>query len=180
MLDANVLTEPRVWQISKINRSVSKGIAVFTCTQELANQHTLKADYDEYGNVTAWWADWNENQISPNPAIQDNTSNVLVYGKITVSGLPKIKVGGTGKTFTLSYYQNDGEPYSDYPAGVWSLWIDGERVPNSLVEFTDVDVNPYKLKVKFLGDDSYIGKILTVVNNSGDIRASLDVEIVAL
>ena len=78
VIDANVLTEPRVFQISKINRSNSKGIAVFTCTQELANQHTLKADYDEDGNVVAWWADWNDGQIAPVPAIPINDESTTI------------------------------------------------------------------------------------------------------
>ena len=87
VIDANVLTEPRVFQISKINRSNSKGIAVFTCTQELANQHTLKADYDEDGNVTAWWADWNDTEVPPSPAISDDLSTPSsIKSVITCSG----------------------------------------------------------------------------------------------
>ena len=179
VIDANVLTEPRVFQISKINRSNSKGIAVFTCTQELANQHTLKADYDEDGNVTAWWADWNDTEIPPFPAISDDASTPSsIKSVITCSGKSIIKIGGSAKTFTLTYYDEAGN-VSDYTPGYWALWIDNKRVPNSIVEYIETD-DPHKLKIKFLGDDSYIGKILKIRNTSDDVVAELDVEIIAL
>lgn len=179
VIDANVLTEPRVFQISKINRSNSKGIAVFTCTQELANQHTLKADYDEDGNVTAWWADWNDTEVPPFPAISDDASTPSsIKSVITCSGKSIIKIGGSAKTFTLTYYDEEGN-VSDYTPGYWALWIDNKRVPNSIVEYIETD-DPHKLKIKFLGDDSYIGKILKIRNTSDDVVAELDVEIIAL
>ena len=178
VIDANVLTEPRVFQISKINRSNSKGIAVFTCTQELANQHTLKADYDEDGNVTAWWADWKEGQVTPVPAVPISDELPTITGKITCSGKQQIKIGGSAKTFTLTYYDEEGD-ISDYTPGYWALWIDNVRVPNAIVEYIETD-DPHKLKIKFLGDDSYIGKILKIRNTSDDVVAELDVEIIAL
>lgn len=179
VIDAAVKTEPRVWQISKINRSNSKGIAVFTCTQELANQHTLKADYDEDGNVTAWWADWNDTEVPPFPAISDDASTPSsIKSVITCSGKSIIKIGGSAKTFTLTYYDEEGN-VSDYTPGYWALWIDNKRVSNSIVEYIETD-DPHKLKIKFLGDDSYIGKILKIRNTSDDVVAELDVEIIAL
>jgi len=108
VIDANVLTEPRVWEVSKINRSNSKGIAIFTCAQDMANQHTLKADYDEDGNVIAWWADWKEHEVEPTPAvhISENIPS-LITSRITVSGKPQFKIGGSAKTFTVTYYDNE-------------------------------------------------------------------------
>ena len=178
VIDANVLTEPRVWQISKVNRSNSKGIAIYTCTQELANQHTLKADYDNDGNVVAWWADWNDGQIAPVPAVPINDESTTIIGKISCSGKQQIKIGGSAKTFTLTYYDEEGN-ISDYTPGYWALWIDNVRVPNAIVEYIEMD-DSHKLKFKFLGDDSYIGKILKIKNTSGEVTAELDVEIIAL
>ena len=178
VIDANVLTEPRVWQISKINRSNSKGIAIYTCTQELANQHALKADYDNNGNVIAWWADWNDGQIAPVPAVPINDESITIIGKISCSGKQQIKIGGSAKTFTLTYYDEEGN-ISDYTPGYWALWIDNVRVSNTIVEYIEMD-DPHKLKFKFLGDDSYIGKILKIKNTSGEVTAELDVEIIAL
>lgn len=177
VIDANVLTEPRVWQISKINRSNSKGIAIFTCAQDIANQHTLKADYDEEGNVVAWWADWKESNVEPTPVAKDEPLSSSITSKITCSGKPQFKIGGSAKTFTVTYYDYDDQEIPDYAIGDWTFTIDGETVPNNLLTLT---AENNKIKVKFLGDDSYIGKIFTITNTSGDVISSLNIEIIAL
>ena len=180
VIDANVLTEPRVWEVSKINRSNSKGIAIFTCAQDMANQHTLKADYDEDGNVIAWWADWKEHEVEPTPAVpipEDIPS--FITSRITVSGKPQFKIGGSAKTFTVTYYDNENQEMTGHQPGSWALSIDGTAVPNNLAELTSFD-DGVKLKVKFLGDDTYIGKILTVTNTSDDATAEIQMEIIAL
>ena len=180
VIDAGVLTEPRCWQISKINRSNSKGIGIYTCAQDLANQHTLKADYDADGNVIAWWVDWKASELEPTPAVpvKDDTSQSLITSRITVSGKPQFRIGGSAKTFTVCYYNKDDQEIGDYPIGEWSFAIDGDPVPSELLE-TLIDGN--KVKVRFLGDDSYIGKILTVINTANDdVISSIDVEIIAL
>lgn len=177
VIDANVLTEPRVWQISKINRSNSKGVVIFTCAQDLANQHTLKADYDEDGNVVAWWADWKEGVIEPTSIIEDNDTYSSVTSKIICSGRNQIKIGGSAKTFTINYYNYENEIIEDHPVGTWEFFIDGEDIPIDLLTLT---YTGNKVKVKFLGDDTYIGKILTIKNTSGDITSTLDVELLPL
>ena len=178
VIDAAVVTEPRVWQISKINRSNSKGIAIFTCAQDIANQHTLKADYDDDGNVIAWWADWKQSEVEPTPSVPiDDVPPSSITSKITCSGKPQFKIGGSAKTFTVTFYDDESQVITDHDVGSWALSIDGTAVPNELFEIT---LDGYKVKLKFLGDDSYIGKILTVTNTSGDVVSSLDVEIIAL
>ena len=179
IIDANVLTEPRAWLISKINRSVSKGVAVFTVTQDLFNEHTDKAIYDENGNVISWWADWNQSVITPEEGIpQQDTASLFssITSKITPSGnTNQIRVGGS-KTFTVSFFEED--QVIEYDPGTWSFTIDGENA-EELLSLSYPAEN--KVRVKFNGDDSYIGKILTVQNVSGeDIISSCDVEIIAL
>ena len=62
---------------------------------------------------------------------------------------------------------------------MWSFYIGNELLPNNLFDLTLLG-DGAKIKVKFLGDDSYIGKILTVKNTSEEITASLDIEILPL
>ena len=50
-------------------------------------------------------------------------------------------------------------------------------MPDDLLTLTSSE---NKIKVKFLGDDSYIGKILTVKNTSENAVAELQIEIIAL
>ena len=179
IIDANVLTEPRTWLISKINRTNSKGVVVYTLAQDLFNEHTDKADYDEDGNVIAWWADWNQSTITPEEGIpQDSPLFSSITSKITTSGnSTQIRVGGS-KTFTVSFTQDD-EPVTDHEPGTWSFTIDGEDATEIITSVTYPADNKVKIKIK--DSDDLIGKILSVTNtSSGDIISSFDVEIIAL
>jgi len=49
----------------------------------------------------------------------------------------------------------------------------------SLIEFIETEDNS-KLKFKFVGDDSYISKILTIKNISDVATAELQIELIAL
>ena len=177
IIDANVLTEPRAWLVSKINRMNSKGIVIYTLTQDLFNEHTDKADYDENGNVIAWWADWNSSLIVPEEGIQDVASLLpSIISKITASGNSKqIRIGGQ-KTFTLSFYEDDEAVEHD--PGEWSFFIEDKDISDILSISYPAE---NKVKIKFNGDDNYIGKIITINNTTSDeIIASIDVEIIAL
>ena len=179
IIDANVLTEPRAWLISKINRTVSKGVVVFTVTQDLFNEHTDKAIYDENGNVISWWADWNQSVITPEEGIPRQDAAPLfssITSKITPSGnTNQIRVGGS-KTFTVSFFEEDQAVEHDQ--GTWSFTIDGENA-EELLSLSYPAEN--KVRVKFNGDDSYIGKILSINNTTSDeITSSVDVEIIPL
>ena len=124
------------------------------------------------------WANYWSSNIEPTPVMQDNDSiSSPITSRITCSGKPQFRIGGSAKTFTVTYYDYNDEELPDYEAGDWSFIIDGISVPNELLTLT---LSGNKIKVKFLGDDSYIGKILTITNTSGDIISSLDVEIIAL
>lgn len=122
------------------------------------------------------WADYFNSSVEPAP-IPDDTQPSGNYSRITCSGKPIFKIGGSAKTFTVTFYDDENQEITDYDVGSWSWSIDGVSIPNTLVDYS-LDGN--KLKLKFLGDDSYIGRILTITNTSGDIISSIDVEINAL
>ena len=130
--------------------------------------------------MIAWWVDWKASELEPIPAVtvDDDTPQSSITSRITVSGKPQFRIGGSAKTFTVRYYNKDDKEIGDYPIGEWSFAIDGDLVPAELLE-TLIDGN--KVKVRFLGDDSYIGKILTVINTANDdVISSIDIEIIAL
>lgn len=179
IIDSKVESEPRAWLISKVNRISPNGICRITLAQDTFDQHNDYIEKDSEGNIIGMWANYYNNKIAPEPIIPDDTSTPSsIKSVITCSGKPIIKIGGSAKTFTLTYYDEDGN-ISDYTPGYWALWIDNKRVPNAIVEYIETD-DPHKLKIKFLGDDSYIGKILKIRNTSDDVVAELDVEIIAL
>ena len=126
------------------------------------------------------WANYFNSNINPTPIDQDTPlPSSFITSTITVTGKPQFRIGGSAKTFTVTFKNEEGEPISDHDPGVWSFYIDNELFSSNLIELTSLD-DVFKIKVKFLGDDSYIGKILTIKNTSEEITASLDVEILPL
>lgn len=178
ILDNNILTEPRTWQISKIDRIISNGLSIFTCAQNMFDEHKDYIELDKYGNVIGMWADYWESNITPispdNPVISN------IYSEITYSGVkPQLKVGGNYKKFTVTFYDKDAViPYRE---GVWSYTIDGVDA-SDLVTMPDSssDTEENQIKIKFTGNKTYIGKVMTITHTSNTIVSSIDIEIVGL
>lgn len=179
IVDTKVETEPRAWHITKVNRISPNGVSRVTLAQDTFDQNRDYIEKDVDGNVVAMWANyWNTN-IAPTPIIPDEEYSSIT-AKITCSGKQQIKVGGSPKTFTVSYYDERGELLPDFEPGRWWVMIDGETIGEDLFEMTNDPDNIYKVKIKFLGDDDYIGKTLTVRNRNNDIVADIEVAIIAL
>ena len=178
IIDSKVETEPRAWLISKVNRISPNGIARVTLTQDIFDEHKDYIEKDKDGNIIGMWANYYIDNIAPTPVPIDDESTTpsSITSVVTCSGKKQMRIGGSVKTFTATYYDEDGEVVDMSPEG-WSFLIDGETAPNILFDFT-TDGN--KIKLKFAGDETYIGKILTIISTSGDITSSLDVEIMAL
>ncbi len=177
IIDANVETEPRAWLISKVNRISPNGICRVTLTQDVFDQHNDYIERDDDGNVIGKWANYYSSNIDPIQVIEDNDAYSSITSKITCSGRSQIRIGGSAKTFTINYYDYENEIIEDHPVGTWEFFIDGEDIPIDLLTLT---YTGNRVKVKFLGDDTYIGKILTIKNTSGDITSTLDVELLPL
>ena len=179
IIDAKVESEPRAWLISKVNRISPNGICRVTLTQDNFDQHNDYVEKDEDGNIVGMWANYFNSNVEPTPVIQDDETAIFssTISKITCSGRPQLKIGGSAKTFTVRYYDYNDEEILDHVTGSWEFFIDGESLPNNLMNLSYQD---NKVKVKFLGDDSYIGKILTIKNTSEDTVSELQIEIIAL
>lgn len=177
IIDSKVKSEPRAWLISKINRISPNGICRVTLAQDVYDEHSDYIECDSDGNIIGMWANYYSSNIEPVSVNIDDGIPSTVTAKIICSGKPQFKIGGSAKTFTVTFYDNENQEITDHEVGSWALFIDDVAVPNTLLELT-TDGN--KLKVKFLGDDSYIGKILTVTNTSDDIETSIQTEIIAL
>lgn len=141
------------------------------------NPDTDVIETDKDGNWIAAWADLNKEgniqQDEPiDPAIAED------YAIITYSGVkPQLKVNGSYKTITIKYYNSD-ELITNQTPGEWSYWIDDVNVNDLIQTLTTDDEN--KIKIKFLGDEDYLGKILIIRNTRDSIIAELKFEIVSL
>lgn len=174
IIDAKVESEPRAWLISKVNRISPNGVCRVTLTQDTFDQHKDYIEHDEFGDITGMWADYFSSNIQP--ILVDIDTPSTLTSSITCSGKPQLKVGGSAKTLTVVFYDENGEP-TDYQSGEWSYTIDDADVSDLL---TVTNVADGKIKVKFDGDDSYINKILKVTFTLGDIISTLDLEILPL
>jgi len=127
--------------------------------------------------------------VEPAPAVTDNDLENAdsqdqplqpssITSTITCSGRHQFKVGGSAKTFTVTFNDEDGNVVSDHDPGSWQFKFGDTLAPSELFEITSLDDG--RIKVKFIGDDSYIGKILTVTNTYDDVTSSIQMEIIPL
>ena len=172
LIDAMVLSEPRAWKISKINRTSSSGVIVATLAQDRFDQQKDFIEINpDTGNVIGMWADYYVSPVLP----EDPEEPILpIYGTINFSGTSStLKSGGSYKTYTAKLSDE-----SVITGGEWSYELNGEDATPLL---TIIPVSDAIVKVKFIGGDTYINSVLTIkyVTTSG-IAMSLDVAIAGL
>lgn len=170
---------PICWRITKVEGVNPLGLMNITLYQDMYNPHTDVIEKDEKGNWIAAWADLiKENNLPNDNPIMPDPSDYGDYAEITYTGTePHIKVGGSYKKVTVTYY-NSKELLKNQTPGEWSYWID-DTDATELVKVLETD-SPNSIKLKFLGDEQYIGKALTIKNTRDSIVANLQLQIVAL
>lgn len=175
IIDTFVESEPRAWLISKVNRISPNGICRVTLTQDTFDQHKDYIEHDINGNIVGMWADYYSSAIQPEEVIYDEPSenNIAV---ISCSGRSQLKIGGSAKTLTVTFYDENGNAI-EYQSGIWSYTIDEVDVSELL---TLTPLSDDKVKIKFNGGDEYINKILRASFVSGQIDSYLDIEILPL
>lgn len=173
------LPEPLAWRTSKVEPFAHRGNILYTLKQDVYDAHHDYVERDEDNNIVGMWADYfketnlpADNLIMPEPELNGN------YAEISYTGAePHIKVNGSYKKLTLTYL-NSGEILKDQTPGDWSYWIDDTEVTD-LVKVLETE-NPNTIKIKFLGDEEYLDKFLTIKNVRNNIVAEIRLQIVAL
>lgn len=153
IIDAPVMTEPRAWKISKVNRLASNGIANVTLAQCSYNQYRDYIEIDEDGRVIGMWADYYDGNVS---AIDSTDIDSVIKYKGAQN--TKIIVGGSARNLYVEFYDADGELTSPID-GEWIYKIDDEDASSVIEENV---INKQNVKLKFIGDESYIGKQLVI------------------
>ena len=172
--------EPIVWRISKIETTDPIGIQRVTLYQDSYNQNTHYIERDASGKVIAMWADYHASRVEP----KDNEKSPdRVTSEIQFNGLSRqIKVGGSPRTFTVVFYDSDGNRISSPPTNSWEFLLDGRLIAdNELNNYLTVEsFTADQLRIKFIGNDDYLGSILTVINRSDDTEAKIELEITGI
>ena len=170
--------EPRAWKISKINRINSNGVILATLAQDLFDQHKDYIEYEDENDpssIQGMYADYFKDGITPSD-YQDKTPKFRL--EITYPGKPEIKIGGNYKKFSVTFYKDD--EYIDFYTGTWSFTINNVDV-SSLIESTIDECEENQLRIKFIGDDEYIGETLHVSYASyNGITGGIDIVLVGV
>ena len=163
ILDNKVLTEPRAWRISKINRISQGGITKITLAQDRFDQNKDYIEFDEDGEIIGMWADYySDGQVEPqNPqGYNGNLHSVVSYSGTK----PEIKIQGSYKKLSVKFYEEEQE--TTLYNGSWSYAVRNGEIIIPIQDVTGIlQVEPVvagQIKIKFIGDDSYIGKVLIV------------------
>ncbi len=173
------LPEPLAWRISKVEPFAHRGNILYTMKQDVYDDHHDFIERDDDGNIIGMWADYyKETNLPSEDSAQSDPSSSGDYAVITFTGAePHIKVNGSYKKITITYYNSD-EQLNDQTPGTWSYWIDDTEIPD-LIKVIETE-SPNTIKIKFLGDEEYLGKSITIKNIRDEIVAELQLQIVAL
>lgn len=188
IIDGAVLTEPRAWHITKINRIAPNGISRITLAQDHYDNTKDYIEVNSDGNVIGMWADYYTSSLEPTNYQKETT----VSSSIGFSGANSdIKIGGSYKQYAINF--EDGK----YRTGKWEYYI-REKETDSLIKFNDIiektdGLKNNEIKIHFgLDKDKnsnkttedyyeFIDWILTIKYVTDDgIETSLDVAIKSL
>ena len=172
------LPEPIAWRVTKVEGLVHKGNIMFTFAQDAFDQHHDYIERNEDGNLIGMWANYFKDinlptqPDEPIPILDDT------YAEITYAGKePHIKVNGGYKSITIQYYSKTTEIVDQTP-GNWEFYIDQVEV-SDLIKVMETDT-PNTIKIKFLGNEEFLGNVLTVKNTRNEIIGKLNLEITSL
>ena len=180
---------PRTWQVSKCEDMLMGdfGLMRLTFTQQAFNDAIDFVDYnavnpDGSKDVYAMYASYYESSVVPEEDSNiETTSNACVLSASTNT----IKVGGSYKTITATFYDNSGTDVTDIylselSGGNWKFYIDDVEIKNGDLITVLEQTATNKIKVRFANDMNYLTKILVVKLTIGDIVSQLSLEITNL
>lgn len=169
------LEKPIVWEISKIEPTGPLGLQRVTLKQDKWNPETDYIDKDDVDDKFAMYANYFINGISPDG---DDKALCKVHCASNT-----IKCGGSYRTFTASVFNShEKDVTSDIENIKWAITMDDtDMVESGLV---NVIGDGTKIKIKFLGDRSYLTKVMHVqfscTYKDKAMTGSIDMTIVAM
>ena len=180
---------PRTWQVSKCEDMLMGdfGLMRLTFVQVAFNDAIDFVDYsaknpDGSKDVYAMYASYYESPVVP----EEDTNIEPISNRCVLSASTNtIKVGGSYKTITATFYDSSGADITDtYSSGLsmdnWKFYIDDIEIENHDLITVLVQTTPNKIKVKFANNMDYLTKILVIQCTTGDVVGKLSLEITNL
>lgn len=176
IIDNKVDAEPRAWVISKVNRIANNGLVQCTLAQDRYDQNHDFIERSSDGKIIGMWADYFSDGIEP----KEDSKSQDVQMSICYSGVQnnQLKIGGNYRTFYVKFYDIEGNQ-QEAQEGSWNFSINGSDA-SSLLSVVDSDLKN-NIKIKFIGDDTYIGEKLVISFTIKDnLSTSLEMNLSAL
>ena len=180
---------PRTWKVSKYEDMLMGdfGLIRLTFVQEAFNDAIDFVDYnatnpDGSKDVYAMYASYYDSSVVPDEDVSvEVNSDTCVLSASTNT----IKVGGSYKTITASFYDSSGtditETYlSELSVNNWKFYIDDVEIESGDLITVLEQTNTNKVKLRFSNDMNYLTKILVVKCSIGNIVGQLSLEITNL
>lgn len=180
---------PIVWQISKVENSSPFGLQKLTLAQDFFDDNADFIDKEEQanGDLFAMYANYYSSTIKPEEDKEDNTQSIRCVISCNDN---KIKVNGSYKLLTVTYYDEDNNDVTnDYidliTPDCWTCSIgNNDFTSNDLITWSEQNVLANQMRIKFGNDRSYLTNILTVQCafniNDVNVTGEIQLEIVAL
>lgn len=173
---------PVCWKCTKVEDKAVDGIIRLTWAQDKWDEHTdyIETETDELGkkNVIGMWCDYYNGEVTPTDA--DEPTVPTVHSVITYNGKQdgRMKVGGSGRVFTVRFYDGDNNEV-DYIPGIWIPEIDNQDASQYItVEETEQE---NQVLITPNDDDSLIGKKFTIgFETDGGISSQIELNMVGL
>ena len=170
-----LVENPICWNISKNENHNPLGLQKVTLAQDAFNRET------DYVNLETgeMYADYYSSTVEP-IELNDNTG-VPVNCSIKCS-TNNIKAGGSYKLLTATFIDSYGTDVTDdYESSMtWKCYInDIDITETELVALKHLDENN-KIRIKFANDKTYLGNILKITCESGNVTGSTELEIISV
>ena len=186
----SAMTEnPRTWKVSKCEDMLMGdfGLMRLTFVQEAFNKATDFVDYnatnpDGSKDVYAMYASYYESSVTPE---EDTNTETSLSTCVLSASTNTIKVGGSYKTITATFYDDSGTDITDtylseVSVGNWKFYVDDIEIESGDLITVLEQTATNKIKVKFANDMEYLAKVLVVKLSIGDIIGQLSLKITNL
>lgn len=178
--------EPYVYKTSKIKNTSPKGIITVTVEQDEFNKDADFVDNNPnsptFGEM---YADYYSSTVVPEeiqPEIETNTDILSIEAK-TYS----VRINGGSKVVNAKVLdKNSNDVTNNYDSNnfIWNFKLkdSDEDITSLIVEdsaYNELNKDKYKFKFKFLGDEKYLNKIITITLKIDELSANADLDIVS-
>lgn len=179
ILSAKNIKQPIEWKVTKVETEIPIGVNKLTLYQD-----EFRPEQALYDEETGWWyANYYDSDIDtqPEPKKEPITKD---YCKILYNSNAEIKVNGGYKKISAVYYDEFDNVTTRHTVGKWTFEIQDKDTTYDATNLVDVlsDGNLDTIKVKFLGDELYLGKqlIISCVDENDECLSSINLKILDL